>query len=149
MPWVWFRIDLEYPLDMWSSLVFGRFEDYHSCRICEPEKLCSIYSIRCITKSNDETLFFFLSYFFKKLSEIGLVQSDVSGQRFLSLLKNKILLYMLHIHYHTNFMQDRTSPNVTIVLQKSWKIILSHNIAKPLLSLSLRFPDLNPFEFCL
>ncbi|GFW63704.1 uncharacterized protein TNCV_667731 [Trichonephila clavipes] len=148
---------LEYPLDRRSTLSFGRFSEYSQLsNLGIRQSAFHLTSSATLTKSNDVVwvfrVFILGPYFFEESGSRGPVTCSITGQRYASLLRNKIIsgLQARPCLSRIIFMQDGAPPHIT----RCDKDVLKHHfteervISRQFLHLRPpRSPDLNPWDF--
>ncbi|GFW87737.1 transposable element tc3 transposase [Trichonephila clavipes] len=150
---------LEYPLDRRSTLSFGRFSEYSQLSNLGIRQFT--FHLTSSATSPKVTMWFGFSasfnlgpYFFEELGVGGPVTCSITGQRYTSLLRNKIIsnLQARQCLSRIIFMQVGAPPHITSCV----KDVLKHRfkeervISRQFLQLCPpRSPDLNPCDFWL
>ncbi|GFX17597.1 transposable element tc3 transposase [Trichonephila clavipes] len=147
---------LEYPLDRRSPLSFGRFGEYSQLQY--RQSAFHLTSSATLTKSNGMVWVFasFIlgPYFFEELGAGGPVTCSITGQRYASLLRNKIIpdLQARQCLSRIIFMQDGAPPHITRCVTD---VLKHHFTEERVISRQFRHlwpprsPDLNPCDFWL
>ncbi|GFU26486.1 uncharacterized protein TNCV_2463301 [Trichonephila clavipes] len=111
---------LEYPLDRRSPLSFGRFGEYSQLpNLGNRQSAFHLTSSATLTKSNGVMwvfrVFYSWPYLFEKLGAEDPVTCSITGQRYASLLRNKIIpdLQARQCLSRIIFMQNGAPPHIT------------------------------------
>ncbi|GFX97457.1 uncharacterized protein TNCV_2840171 [Trichonephila clavipes] len=150
---------LEYPLDRRSTLSFGRFGEYSQLpNLGNRQSAFHLTSSATLTKSNGVVWVFHVFYswpvFFEELGAGGPVTCSITGQRYASLLRNKIIpdLQAHQCFSRIIFMKDGAPPHITRCVKD---VLKHHFIEERVISRQIRHlwpprsPDLNPCDFWL
>ncbi|GFW15679.1 uncharacterized protein TNCV_3581771 [Trichonephila clavipes] len=149
---------LEYPLDRRSP--FGRFGEYSQLpNLGNRQSAFHLTSSAALTKSYGVVWEFSASfilgpYFFEELGAGGPVTCSITGQRYASLLRNKIIpdLQARQCLSRIIFMQDAAPPHITRCVTD---VLKHHFTEERVISRQFRHlcpprsPDLNPCDFWL
>ncbi|GFU32537.1 uncharacterized protein TNCV_1148181 [Trichonephila clavipes] len=150
---------LEYPLDRRSPLSFGRFGEYSKLpNLGNRQSAFHLTSSATLTKSNGVVwvihVFYSWPVFFEELGAGDPVTSSITGQRYASLLRNKIIpdLQARQCLSRIIFMQDGAPPHIT----RCVKDVLKHHFTEERVISGQfrhlwppRLPDFNPCDFWL
>ena len=157
------EVDSEWPWNiLWTDEAHFHLDgsvNTHNCRIWEPKNPHAILQVPLhspkVTVWCGFTAAFILGpYFFEELTARGPIRCSITGQRYASLLKDKIVpdLQARQCLSSTIFMQDGAPPHICLCVKDVLKnhfseerIISRHfrNLWPP------RSPDLNPCDFWL
>lgn len=157
------HVDSEWPWNiLWTDEANFHLDgsvNTHNCRIWEPENPCSILQVPLhspkVTVWCGFTASFILGpYFFEELTARGPVTCSINGQRYATLLENKIVpdLQARQCLSRTIFMQDGAPPHISRCVKD---VLKTHFTEERVISRHFpypwppRSPDLNPCDFWL
>ncbi|GFU60287.1 uncharacterized protein TNCV_3404331 [Trichonephila clavipes] len=157
------EVDPEWPWNiLWTDEAHFHLDgsvNTHNCRIWETDNphftlQVPLYSPKVTVWSGFSTSFILGKYFFEKIGAGGPVTCYTTGQRYASLLRNKIIpdLQARQCLSRTIFMQDGAPPHIT----RCVKDVLQHHFTEER-EMNRQFghlwpprsPDLNPCDFWL